>query len=73
MRNITITQARKAAKAIESFTGAPCRVLDWRDSGEGIRLVPDEDPYWLALQDIPGLPAGTYVEVGYGSLGLYRI
>ena len=69
--NITIHVARKAAKAIEAFDGGECRILDWRDSGEGIRLVPAGDPYWLAMQEIPGLPEGTYLEVGYGSLGIY--
>lgn len=73
MANVTMKQARQAAAAIEKFTGYPCKVLDWRDSGEGIRLLPEWDPYELSMSDIPGMPKGTFIEPGYGSLGIYPI
>ncbi|EKF22987.1 hypothetical protein C731_2990 [Mycolicibacterium hassiacum DSM 44199] len=75
MRYPNMRQAKQAVRAIERrFPDSDCKILDWRDSGYGIRILPQAmDPYTIAMEDIPGLPKGTFLEPGYGSLGLYFI
>jgi hypothetical protein len=75
MKKVNLKQAGQAQRAIQkAFPYVIVEILDWRDSGEGIRLLPHgADPVSISQADIPGLPKGTFLEPGYGSLGLYYI
>ena len=75
MKKVNLKQAGQAQRAIQkAFPCVIVEILDWREEGEGIRLLPHgEDPVVISLADIPGLPKGTFLEPGYGSLGLYYV
>lgn len=77
MAHATMQQIDQAVKALRAaYPDQDFKVLDWRDSGEGIRILPETlDPLWISVQDaedkIPGMPDGMFLEPGYGSLGLF--
>lgn len=75
MRNITMRQAEQAVRGIHKvYPDADCKILDWRDTGEGIKILPQGiDPYTVSMNLSIKLPKGTFLEPGYGSLGLYWI